>query len=278
MAMSINSDTVYVLLARCLPRRVARRAADALGRAAGGVPGAARRHALARLRMVFPELEAKPLASLARSASGHRAAAIVDGVAAGRLDARALCRRLSLFGWHHLDAAESRERGVVVLSAGVGCWQLASLAVALYRGPIDAFDDWHADRVLRTLAAKLEYRSDTRLIRAFAEPGVAPGIRAGARLGVLADRPAGAGEAVDVPFLGRALRARTWVARAALASGAPLVPVFGYPGPRGWRVEARPPIEPEGDVETLTARCVETAGREIRRRPELWPGWWAGFE
>ncbi len=194
-----------------------------------------------------------------------RAAAVVDSVAASRLDARALCRRLTLAGWSHLDAAESRGRGVVLASAGFGSWQLAALAIALYRGPVDTAGDWRRDAGFRRLAESFERRSDRRLFRELEALKVIPG----ARVGVLVDRPAAAGDAVDIPFLGGTLRAGIGVARAALAAGAPLVPVFGHPVPDGWRVEARPPLEPEGDEETLTARCLETVEREIRQRPEL---------
>ena len=284
--MSTTDLAGPLFLARCLPRGAARRLGAAYGRRAGRFSAGARRRGLANLRAAFPDLDPGSLARLTRDAWTFRATALFDGASACRYDARTLCRHLTLERWSRLATAAGGETGGLVLGAGFGCWQLAALAVALYRGPIETLGRWRGDPVFGRLAASFEQRSGRRLFGELAGGGHAAGgqverklertLRAGGCVGFLADRAAGHGETVEVPFLGATARAETLVATVSIATGAPVVPVFGRLLPRGgWRVEAREPIDPRGaDARTLTARYLDAVEREVRRRPELWLGWW----
>ncbi len=248
-----------------------------LSAAASRLDFGARRRATPALRTAFPELEAKRIARLASDACAYRRLAVFDGVAACRFDPRALCRRLTLECWSRLDAAESRGQGLLVLGAGFGAWQLAALAVALYRGPIKTLGRWRDDSIFGRLATALERRSGLRLFDEQAEQRLEQSLRAGDRIGFLADRTTGHGETVTLPFLGRTLQAETLVAQASIDTGAPVVPVFGRPrAPGGWSVEVREPIYPAAaNAPALTTRYLAAVEEEVRRRPELWLGWWS---
>ena len=266
-----------MLLARYLPHAVARRLGAVLGRAAGRLGGGARRRALSCLRDAFPDLDDDGVERRLGAAAAHRGATIFDGVSACRFDDRALCRRLTLERWSRLDAEPDVEQGLCVLGAGFGSWQIAALAMALYRGPIETLGPWRGDPVFGRLAASFERHGDRRLFGELAGgEQLEWTLLAGDRVGFLADRPAGHGEEITAPFLGREIGVKTLVARASIDTGAPVVPVFGRLQPRGrWSVEVREPILPAGeDVEALTARYLAAVEREIRRRPELWLGWW----
>ncbi len=260
-------------LARCLPHGAARRLGAGFGRRAGGPAGV--RRATSNLRAAFPELDAGGIAERLRAAAAHRGRAICDGASACRFDDRALCRRLTLDRWDRLEVAG--EQGLIVLGAGFGAWQLAALAVALYRGPIETLGPWRSDPVFGRLAASFERGGDGRLFGELAGgEQLEWTLLAGDCVGFLADRADGHGETVPVPFLGRTIEARTLVARASIDTGAPVVPVFGHLQPRGrWAVEVRAPIHPlDEDAEALTARYLQAVEIEVHRRPELWLGWW----
>ncbi len=266
-----------MFLARWLPHGVARRLGTGLGRVAGRLSGGARRTAVANLRAAFPDAGAGRIARMASDAFAHRSSAIFDGASACRFDDRALCRRLTLDGWSRLDVAGSSQLGLLVLGAGFGCWQLAALAVALYRGPIETLGPWRGDPVFGRLAASFERRDRQRLFGELAGgEQLEWSLLAGDHVSFLADQAAGHGEAITVPFLGRTIPARTLVAQASIDTGAPAVPVFCRPRPRGrWVVCVREPIDPAGeDAATLTGRYLQAVEREVRRRPELWLGWW----
>ncbi len=269
--------TADFFLARYLPHRAARRVGAALGGLASRLPGDHRRRGSDRLRAAFPDLDRRCRTRLARRSFRHQWRAISDGASACRFDARALCRRLTLDGWDRLEAAESQGRGVLMLGARYGCWQLAALAVALYRGPIETLGPWRTDPVFGRLAAAFERSSGGGLFGELAGGGQLQwSLRAGDRVGWLAGQSIHHGETAALTFLGRQLRAETLVARAAIDTGAPIVPVFGFPEPRGrWRVSVREPIRPRADADpkTLTEQCFATVEREVRCQPELWP-WW----
>ncbi len=260
---------------------LAHRAARQLGAACGDLGFRLlrdrRRRGLENLRAAFPDLDRRRRRHLARRACRFRAQAVLDGAAACRFDPRALCRRLTLDGWNRLEAAESLGRGILLLGAETGHWQLAALAVALYRGPIETLGPWREDPVFGRLAAAFERSWGDSLFGELAGGGQLQwSLRAGDRVGWLAGQQLGHGDTVAVRFLGRSLRAETLPARAAIETGTPVLPVFGLPGPHGgWRVSIREPIQPqaETDPETLTARCFAAVEREVRERPELWP-WW----
>ncbi len=267
-----------MLLARCLPHVAARRLGAGLGRIAGRLSGGARRRGVASLRAAFPDLDGEGIARLTGDAAAHRGLAIFDGASACRFDDRALCRRLTLERWGRLDVAQGGEQGLFVLGADFGSWQLAALAVALYRGPIETLGPWRGDPVFGRLAASFERRGGQRLFGELAGgEQIEWTLLAGDRVGFLADQTSGHGESVTMPFLGRTIEAKTLVARASIDTGAPVVPVFGRPRPRGrWSIEVREPIHPaDEDAEALTMRYLEAVESEVRRRPELWLGWWS---
>ena len=197
--------------------------------------------------------------------------------AAGRFEAPALCRRLTLEGWEHLEAAESQGRGILVLGAQLGHWQLAALAVALYRGPIDVVRPCE-DSALNRLFARFAERLGDPLLVEHTEAAAGRALRDGGRLAVWVDRGETAANGSSGP-LWRSSPAAAFAAREALATGAPSVPVFCFPRPRGaYRVVVREPIVPTGDseLETLTRLYVEAAEREVRSHPELYPWWRTG--
>lgn len=264
------------ILARCLPHATARNLGHALGRIAFRSSIGRRRQVNARLHAAFPELSKERISRMARDAYAHRMAARFDGASACRFDARALCKRLTLEGWDHLEAAESQGQGLLILGAGFGSWPIAALAVALYRGPIETLGPWRGDPVFGPLATGFEQRADSRLFGELAGgEQLEWSLRAGDRVGFLADSTAGHGEVLNLPFLGQHLLTKTLVAKASIDTGAPIVPIFGRPGHRGgWGVEVHPPIQPSGtDPESLAARYLAVVEEAVRSCPELWLGW-----
>ncbi len=244
----------------------------------GAASGAFAWHVLARrrrrgddrLRAAFPELDAAARRRCLRQAFRRVPAAEGDTVAVARLPPVALCRRLRLEGWEHLVEAERHGRGVIVLLAHLGPWQLAAWAVGLYRdglclaAPSEALDPARLDCFGVRLLPRRDTAREAEKI-----------LSQGGRVGCFPDAPAAPDEGVHVPFLGRDTTVDRLPARLALAGGAPAVAIFVHPEPKGvYRVVAYPPIAAEGaDAAVLTRRLLEPLEGAVRQRPELWP-WW----
>jgi len=264
-------------LLRGLPHAASRRLGAALGSAAFRIDGRRRRIALDNLAHALPQLAARERRRLAAACFRHVGASFCDAVSATRFDPVELCRHVTLAGLEHLGAAEARGRGVIVLSAHYGNWEIVPPIVALARGPMASVgrpaDNPWIDREIQALRGRLGNRSIPKrgavreLFRILGEGG---------RVGLLIDQRVRPSEGIDVPFFGRPALTSPIVARLALRTGAAIVPAFGdhLPGGR-YRVDILPALEvaeadDEAGVRELTRRCLEVCEAVIRRAPERW--------
>ncbi|HLX07535.1 MAG TPA: lysophospholipid acyltransferase family protein [Thermoanaerobaculia bacterium] len=265
---------------RALPHAAAR----PLGAAAGGLArGFDRRHrrvADANLALAFPELAPAARGRLVAACYRHFGAALFDLISAARFAPVELCRRFSYDGWEHLERAEGLGRGVFLLGAHLGCWEISGWPIGFYRGVIHTVarpaDNPHLDRELLRLRGFLGY---TVIAKRGGARRMLQVVRAGGRVGILPDQRVQEREGILVPFFGQAALTTPVLARLSIRDRCPVVPVFAYPEPGGrYRQVIRPPILPDeaadGDreaaVAALTRRYLEVIEREIRDHPEMW--------
>lgn len=262
---------------RCLPHAASRWLGAFLGELGYHLVSRRRRVALENLERIFPELSPGERRRLARASFRHFGSALCDSVSAARLDPVALCRRLELEGWEHLERARRSGPSLCYMTAHFGTWEITADVVGLYTGGLDVvarrLDNPHLDRELRRQRSRhgnelIEKRgSIRRMLRT---------LRGGGQLGILIDQRVQAYEGIVVSFLGQPAVASPVLARLALRTGSPVVPLFAYPEPGGrYRLVVEPAIEPghtEGDDATaaLTRRLLEPVEKHIRERPELW--------
>jgi KDO2-lipid IV(A) lauroyltransferase len=264
---------------RALPHRAARPIGRAVGALGWALDARHRRVAMRNLAIAYPEASPPERRRLARDCFRHFGAVLCDTVSATRFDAVELCARWSIEGWEHLDAAESRGRGVLVMSAHLGHWEIAAQPVGLYRGEFHvvgrpADNPW--------LSRELERARERFGNRALDKRGAARAmlrvLQGRGRLGILIDQRVRLHEGIAVPFFGRDAVTTPVLAKLSLRTGAPVVPIFGFMEPGGrWRLVFREPIEPGADasggddaVDALTARYLAVVEREIRSRPAEW--------
>lgn len=269
---------------RALPHTAARRLGRRIGALAWRVLRRHRRIAEENLALALPELGTAEHRRLARSCFEHFGMGMTDAISAGRFDLEELCRRVDLVGWENLQEAEVRsgETGVFVLSAHVGLWEIAAYPPGVYGGPLHVVgrpldNPWLDQELIRS-----RKRFGNRLIpKQGAVRQMLKGITGGARVGILIDQRARRGEGIWVPFFGAPAYTTPILARLALRTGAPVVPIHGYPLPEGrYRVELAPAIWPgdvtesgvEGEdaVTELTRRYLAAAEAEIRKHPDQW--------
>jgi KDO2-lipid IV(A) lauroyltransferase len=263
-------------LVRALPHRAARRLGAALGSTAYLLDRRHRDVVDANLALALPELDAAARRRVARDCFRHFGSTLCDTLSAARFDPVALCRRLTLDGWHHLDEAESAGRGVLILGSHLGNWEMLCPILALYRGGLRIMgrppDNPHLAREL--LAWRRRY-GNVALDKRGSVRDVLRALEARERVAILIDQRVKPAEGIRVPFFGRPAVTSPLPARLSLRTGAPVVPVFCFPEPRGrWRAEIHPPILPAGEGEeavvALTRRYLAAAEREIGRRPHMW--------
>ncbi len=244
-----------------------------------------RRHrevALRNIELALPEIGPAERRRLVRECFRHFGAALCDAISSTRFDAVEICRHFTLEGWEHLEAAEARGKGIFVLSAHIGLWELVPPIIGLYRGPMSivvrpADNPW-LDRELLSLRGR--FGNETMPKRGAARRMIET-LRGGGRVGILIDQRVQEREGIQVPFFGHPARTSPILARLSLRTGAAVVPVAAFPEPKGrYRFVARPAILPpapedtgkddEETVAALTRRYLEAAEEDIRAHPAMW--------
>jgi KDO2-lipid IV(A) lauroyltransferase len=264
---------------RALPHPAAR----ALGRWVGDLGWRLdRRHrevALRNMSLALPEIPAAERERRVRQCFQHFGAALCDAISSTRFDAVEVCKHFTLEGWENLEAAESRGKGIFILSAHLGFWEQVPPIVGLYRGPMHIVvrpaDNPFLDGELRALRERF---GNHVIPKRGAARRMLEVLREGGRVGILIDQRVQAKEGITVPFFGHPALTSPVLAKLSLRTGAAVVPVAAYPEPDGrYRVVVRPailpPAEGKGDdeaVAALTRRYLEAAEEDIRQHPAQW--------
>lgn len=182
--------------------------------------------------------------------------------------------RVRVEGSEHFKTAAAQGRGLLILTAHYGNWELLAAAHSLAGLPLSIVVRPLDHPVLDDLAARFRRRSGAELIiKRQAAREVLEALRRQRMVGVLLDQNATRAEGVFVPFFGVPASTSKGLAILALRTGAPVVPVFLRRDPDGRHcIEVGPPIPPpaDRDVVAYTALFNETLEATIRRAPEQW--------
>ena len=185
-----------------------------------------------------------------------------------------LLRRVEVRGAEHVEAAAALGRGMLLLTAHFGNWELLAASHALERWPLSVMIRPLDSALLDPLIERFRLRSGVELIaKRHGLRDALEALRRGRMVGILLDQNASRREGVFVPFFGIPASTSRGMAVIALRSGAPVLPVFirrVSGGRHVVEVEPAVPVPDGGDVVAYTAafnRAIEAA---IRRAPEQW--------
>lgn len=262
-----------------LPHRVMPGLGRALGALAYRVDRRDRARALDNVAYALPELAAPERAALVRRSFRELGAAAFETLSALRMTPEELRERVVLDGWEHAEEAAAGGRGLLLLSAHLGCWEVAIAGVALRLGPVHVVSNrLHNPLFDRELRRERERFGIEIIDRQGAARRMYKVLVKGGRMVVALDQRTRPEEAIEVPFFGRPSLTSPLPAYLSQWTGAPVVPVFVSSDGERYRVRVEPAIIPPpgsanpeaGVVAHLTARYLEVIEREIRRRPEDW--------
>ncbi len=225
-------------------------------------------------RVFASERQAAELRRLGRRSFEHVGMNIVEACVFFFRPPSVLLSRVDLDGVEHVEAAADRGKGVLVLTAHYGNWELLAASHALYAFPVSVvvrpLDDPLMDRVVE----RFRRRSGVELIaKRRALRDILEALRRGRLVGILLDQNASRAEGVFAPFFGIPASTSKALAVISLRTGAPVVPVFirRVEGGRH-RVEIGPAIAAplDGAVAGYTAAFNRSIEAAIRRAPEQW--------
>jgi len=242
------------------------------------VGGSRRRIINFNLRLAFPELTDDERRLLARRVARHFVRVTLDAMRIQRLTPQELKSGVEVQGREHVEAALALGRGLFLLSAHVGSWEVAGLVgglltpggIAVIYRPLD---NPLLDRELQRLRGRFGNRP---LGKRNISREILQELKNGRTVGILIDqRPRDV--SLEVPFFGHPAVSHPILARFVRRTRAPVVPMFGlWNGPGNYTVRFGPPVvvddltPEEREDGPLTARFMAIAEAVIRERPEQW--------
>jgi len=178
-----------------------------------------------------------------------------------------------------IDAARERGKGLILVSAHFGNWDVGGMLVAAHcpvQVVVERFSDERMDALVQSQRRALGMdvlwmeKSPRQLLRALQQNGV---------LGIIVDRPLPSDEGVPVTFFGRRCYVPGGVAQLALLSGAPILAGYGrydehgstaFYGALAPIVRPEPTGDRKADVQQLTQRIYDALEAIIRPYPDQW--------
>jgi KDO2-lipid IV(A) lauroyltransferase len=234
------------------------------------------------LAAAFPERTPAEIESVARECVANFGTTLVDFLETPRLSREDLARCVSLDGEEHFEEARRRGKGVFLLSAHFGSWELGALRAGLIGDPISPVVRPLDNPLLEAELARRRTHFGNRIIAKHdAAKEILRAIRQNRTVAILIDQNVIIEEAIFVPFFGRPAATTPSLALLQLKTGAAVVPVFTWPEGGGrYRLRFEPPIFAEEferistdrseRVQAATARYMAVTEAVIRQKPAAW--------
>ena len=260
-----------------LPRRLVLAGGTALGWVFYALDGSRRRLALANLAAALPFRSPGERRAIARATFVHFGRYLLDLIKLSSMPGDRLMALVEFEGDDTVERAYSQGRGVIFCTGHFGFWELQAIAHAFRFEPMAVVSRTLDNPRLDALLERVRTRCGTRVI--YRRGAIRRVLRelAGKRgVGMLIDQHIHHSSAVNVDFFNRPAATTSAIARLALRTGAPVVPLFSLPMPGGrYRLVYEPAVEPPSTkgpeaVRAFTQRCTDVLEMYVRRYPHLW--------
>lgn len=233
------------------------------------------RHRLAmrNLKLAFPEKSEAERAAILRACWQHFGREFLTQLRMQSLPLEEIPARCPFVNAHLLEQAMARGKGVILISAHYGGWEVGGVAVMALVGNVRTvarpLDNEYLERDLGQIRARTgaqvipRRRAARSLLKALSENAVVV---------LLPDQAVQPREGILAPFLGHPAWTTPAPARMAARVGSTIVFAFCIPDGTRHRLEFEEPIvvDETTDVDALTTRINEVISRRIAARPELW--------
>lgn len=199
---------------------------------------------------------------------------LVDFFKFARFDLPAVNRLVSLEHPEYLEQAEQLGRGVLLITAHIGNWELGgAVLTALGRHVSAVFYPQRVGKVNELFQKHRAQRGIHLIPFGHAARGVLQALKRGNCVAMLADRDYTGHHDEPIRFFGRPARLPSGPARIALKTGAPIVPTFLLRQPDDtFLLRMHPPLLPTAETSVLDIRqkIRDVIELEIARNPLQW--------
>lgn len=268
----------FFLMGRISPRKAARMAGG-IGRVWFALDRHHRKTALDNLAMVYGgQMSPAEIRGFARRVFCNIARIPFEIGWGLYLDEVRLRRYFRFYGMHHLAAARKKNKGVLVLTAHIGNWELLISAAGLLGMPVSAVYRPLAFAPMDMFISDFRSRCGGRLYpKKSAMRNIVRGLKNNETVGILLDQSAKRSGAVFVGFFGRPAATASGLAVIAKRMQAPVIPAFlvreadgAFSVIFGAEVPFFRTGDPESDIRENTKLYNREIESVIRKYPEQW--------
>jgi KDO2-lipid IV(A) lauroyltransferase len=230
------------------------------------------------LQFSYPEWSQKRIQDVSKRIFQHFGIIILEILQMACSTSEDMLNKVQIEGEGILIDALAKQKGVIVISAHLGNWEMALQYSTCYlQKPLTGVAKKLRNPVLNRLVHKLRTRFGNRIIyKKGALPEMTQTLRQGQILGILMDISRRF-DGVEVEFFGRRATATPAAALLAIRCKSPVVPIYCHRNPKGELViKVECPIEIKrtgnlrSDLQTNTQLITDSVERAIRKNPEQW--------
>jgi Kdo2-lipid IVA lauroyltransferase/acyltransferase len=248
-----------------------------LGRTAQRILKSRNALALRNLRLAFPSKSDAEIHEILDACWQHFGRSAIYSIRMQDMSLEEIAAACPLVNAHLLEEAIARGKGVILISAHYGAWEVGGLAVMSLVKNVRTITRTLDNEFLERDLARIRSRTGAVVLdRRRAAREMMSALSDNAVVVVLPDQSVLPREGVLVPFLGRDAWTTPVPAKMALRRDSAIVFVFCIAHGSGHRLEFENPIsvdqltEAECDPVVLTRRINDVISRRIAAHPELW--------
>ena len=236
------------------------------------------RHAVrANLRIIFPEKSDFELRKISKMVFRNFAKYLVDFFRFEKLDRQYIEKNIKLENLHHFDDALARGKGVIVLTAHLGNWELGGAVLGQLGYPLWVVALPHKEKKVNDFFDAQRNRKGLKVIAmGKAVRSCISQIRHNHMVALVGDRDF-TGKGIVLDFFGKPMHFPEGPAALSLITGASIVPGFMLRNPDNsftLKIEKSIEFSPCGDklkdLEDLTSLCRNIFQDYIRQYPQQW--------
>jgi len=230
------------------------------------------------LQFSYPELSRNQIQRLLKRIFQHFGIIILEILQMACSTREEMLNNVQVEGEEILFEALAKQKGVIVISAHLGNWEMAlQYSPCYFQRPLTGVAKKLRYPMLDRIVHNLRTRFGNRIIyKKGALPEMTQTLRQGEILGLLMDISRRF-DGVEVQFFGRRATATPAAALLALRCKCPVVPVFSHRNPMGdLIINIERPIEIKrtgdlrSDLQTNTQLITDRVERAVRKNPEQW--------
>lgn len=226
------------------------------------------------LKAIFPHKRTKDIRRIRRRMFRNFAKYLVDFFRFPIIDQNYIEKFITLENRHHIDEALKKNKGVIVLTAHIGNWELGGLTLGVLGYPFWAVALEHKNKKVNDF---FNIRRESKGVRVIQFGKAAKTclnlLKSNKLVALLGDRDFSNEAGLVMNFFGKKSYIPKGPAAFAIKTGALIVPGFMIRNPDDtFTLRMEKPIEtlPSDTMETVTAKCLHVIENYIKEYPDQW--------